>query len=209
MTTAIPPAAVRATTLGVLVADADPESGAQLSRALEAAGHRVLASVTTSGEAVTRSAALSPDVVVIDLGLPDATGAATAALIRRGLPAAGVVLMASDAEAVLTDEEMVATGAVALLAKPVPSLTLECTVRLAATRARELATVREAASAARRQLEERKLIERAKGILMRRTGTSEQEAYRILQRSSQDRGTPMAVLAQAVLDSEPGAVRAH
>ena len=53
-------------------------------------------------------------------------------------------------------------------------------------------------------LENRKTIERAKGILMRRTGSSEQEAYRILQRTSQDRSVPMVEIARAVLASEPG-----
>jgi response regulator NasT len=81
-------------------------------------------------------------------------------------------------------------------------------VRLAVARAREFAALRAECRDVQRRLEERKLIERAKGSLMRRTGTSEQEAYRILQRSSQDRATPMVVLAQAVLDSEPGAQRA-
>jgi response regulator NasT len=61
-----------------------------------------------------------------------------------------------------------------------------------------------AADAARGALENRKTIERAKGILMRRTGSSEQEAYRILQRTSQDRSVPMVEIARAVLASEPG-----
>ena len=68
--------------------------------------------------------------------------------------------------------------------------------RIARARA-ELAEVRQ-------QLENRKTIERAKGILMRRTGLSEQEAYRILQRTSQDRSVPMVDVAREVLDSEPG-----
>ena len=68
-----------------------------------------------------------------------------------------------------------------------------------------MAAARTDAGVARKQLEDRKVIERAKGILMRRTGATEQEAYRILQRSSQDRATPMVKIAQAVLDSEPGA----
>ena len=59
-------------------------------------------------------------------------------------------------------------------------------------------------TAAMEQLEARKLIERAKGILMRRTGSSEQEAYRIMQRSSQDRSVRMVDIAKAVIDSEPG-----
>ena len=61
------------------------------------------------------------------------------------------------------------------------------------------------AEVAKQALENRKTIERAKGILMRRTGSSEQEAYRILQRTSQDRSVPMVEIARAVLASEPGA----
>jgi len=72
-------------------------------------------------------------------------------------------------------------------------------------RAKELLTARSEAQDAKQQLENRKTIERAKGILMRRTGSSEQEAYRILQRTSQDRSVPMVEIAKAVLDSEPNA----
>jgi response regulator NasT len=81
---------------------------------------------------------------------------------------------------------------------------LDSTIRLAAQRAKELAYAKQDADAARQQLENRKTIERAKGILMRRTGASEQEAYRILQRTSQDRSVPMVEIARAVLASEPG-----
>jgi response regulator NasT len=115
-----------------------------------------------------------------------------------------VVLCTGDVEG-LRDGVVEESGAVAILAKPVSLALLDCTVRLAAARAREFAALRADCVDVRRQLAERKLIERAKGILMRRTGTSEQEAYRILQRSSQDKATPMIKLAQAVLDSEPGA----
>ena len=76
------------------------------------------------------------------------------------------------------------------------------------TRANALRNARKDASEAKQALEARKLIERAKGILMRRTACSEQEAYRILQRSSQDRSKPMAEIARAVLASEPGAAGA-
>jgi response regulator NasT len=81
---------------------------------------------------------------------------------------------------------------------------LDSTIRLAATRAKELLNARKDAEAAKQALENRKTIERAKGILMRRTGSSEQEAYRILQRTSQDRSVPMVEIAKAVLASEPG-----
>ena len=81
---------------------------------------------------------------------------------------------------------------------------LDSSIRLAAHRAHELRAARKEVVELRKQLENRKTIERAKGILMRRTGLSEQEAYRILQRTSQDRSVPMVDVAQEVLDSEPG-----
>jgi len=115
------------------------------------------------------------------------------------------VLVTRDPDATLADGEVESTGAAAVLPKPASHALLESTLRCAAAHARALAAARAGAAGARRQLEDRKVIERAKGILMRRTGSSEQEAYGILQRTSQDRATPMVTLAQAVLDSEPGA----
>jgi response regulator NasT len=85
-----------------------------------------------------------------------------------------------------------------------PAPMIECTMRLAVTHVRELAAARSELRVVQEQLESRKTIERAKGILMRRTGSSEQEAYRILQRTSQDRSVPMVRIAEAVLASEPG-----
>jgi two-component system, response regulator PdtaR len=116
-----------------------------------------------------------------------------------------VVLFSGDQALTLTDHDVAATAAIAFLPKPAPPRVLDSTIRLAATRAKELASARKDAEGARQALENRKMIERAKGILMRRTGSSEQEAYRILQRTSQDRSVPMVEIAKAVLASEPGA----
>ena len=85
-----------------------------------------------------------------------------------------------------------------------PVQVMDSTIRLAAHRTRELCVARAELAEAKQQLENRKTIERAKGILMRRTGLSEQEAYRILQRTSQDRSVPMVDVAREVLESEPG-----
>ena len=60
------------------------------------------------------------------------------------------------------------------------------------------------AAEARQQLEERKLIERAKGVLMRRTGATEPDAYSMMRRQSQDRSVPLVRVARDVLESEPG-----
>jgi len=145
-----------------------------------------------------------PDVVLLDVHMPDGSGIEAAELITQTIPGVAVVLLSGDQTITLSDREVMATAAIAFLPKPAPPRVLDSTIRLAATRARELMSARKDAESARQALENRKTIERAKGILMRRTGSSEQEAYRILQRTSQDRSVPMVEIARAVLASEPG-----
>lgn len=187
----------------ILVAEDDSEARALLAELLSELGHRVVAEVGTGREAQARALELMPDVVLLDVHMPDGSGIEAAEAITSSAPGVAVVLFSGDEAVALSDRDVTATAAIAFLPKPAPPRVLDSTVRLAATRARELASAREEAAGAQQALENRKLIERAKGVLMRRTGSSEQEAYRILQRSSQDRSVPMVEVAKAVLDSEP------
>ena len=188
----------------ILIAEDDDNSRALLVELLNSMGHVVVAEVTGGRDAIERAKDVVPDVVLLDVHMPDGSGIEAAEQIAAQVPGVAVVLFSGDQSITLSEREIAATAAIAFLPKPTPPRTLDSTLRLAVSRARELNTAKKDAAAARGALENRKTIERAKGILMRRTGSSEQEAYRILQRSSQDRATPMVVLAQAVIDSEPG-----
>ena len=203
MTAASPPTAP----IRVLVADDDARVLELVAEQLAASGHEVIARAASGRGAVEQAARHAPDVVVLDVRMPDGSGIEAAREIAAASPATAVVLFTGHPDATLDDAEVAGTGAIAFLPKPTPRAQLDATVRLAAARARELAAARDSVATAKRELDDRKLIERAKGLLMRRTGTSEQEAYRILQRTSQDRSVPMTKIAQAVLDSEPGAGR--
>lgn len=191
--------------LRVLVAEDDHLDRSTLVDLLGALGHLVVAQVSSGTEAVAQARLLAPDAVLLDQHLPEASGVEAAAAIARELPGTAVVLITGDLALQLSPEQVRDSAAVALLAKPAPPGTLDATLRMAVTQSRALVEARREADEARQALEARKLIERAKGILMRRTGTSEQEAYRIMQRSSQDRSVPMVEIARAVLESEPGA----
>ncbi len=201
------PAAAPAARPTVLVAEDDADARATLVELLGTLGYDVVGEAGTGEESAQRARELRPDVVLLDVHMPEGTGVSAAEAIARDTPGTAVVLYSGDVDLALSDQQVSDTAAVAFLPKPTPPSMLDATLRMAVKRGRELAAARTDATAARTQLEQRKLIERAKGILMRRTGSSEQEAYRILQRSSQDRSVPMATIAQAVLDSEPGAVR--
>ncbi len=192
-------------TIRVLVAEDDRAARETLVELLTSLGHHVVAEVETGDEAVRQAVESTPDAVLLDVHMPGgASGLDAAHQITEQAPGIAIVLFTGDANLSLSADDALRSHAVALLPKPVPTVTLDATLRLAVARARELLAARQDAKLARDQLEARKLIERAKGILMRRTGSSEQEAYRIMQRTSQDKSVPMVNIAKAVLDSEPG-----
>ena len=188
----------------ILIAEDDDNARALLVELLNTMGHVVVAEVSGGREAIERAKDVVPDVVLLDVHMPDGSGIEAAEQITAHVPGVAVVLFSGDESVQLSEREVAATAAIAFLPKPTPPRVLDSTLRLAVSRAREFSVAKKDAQAARGALENRKTIERAKGILMRRTGSSEQGAYRILQRTSQDRSVPMVEIARAVLASEPG-----
>jgi two-component system, response regulator PdtaR len=193
------------TTIRVLLADDDAEARFTVRELLTAMGHEVVADVGTGREAVEAARAWAPDVVLLDIHMPDGSGIDAATEIVRARPATAIVLFTGDHSVALDGSQVEETAAIALLAKPVKPQSLDSTLRMAVSRARALAKAEADAEGARTALEHRKLVERAKGLLMRRMGVTEQEAYRVLQRTSQDKAKAMWEIAKAVIDSEPGA----
>jgi response regulator NasT len=167
-------------------------------------GHDVAAEASNGRDAVSLARTHLPDAVLLDVHMPDGSGIDAAKEITAALPGTAVILFTGDQTLTLSNEDVTESAAISMLSKPTPPRTLDSAIRLAVAQARALTDARREASDARQQLEDRKTIERAKGILMRRTGCSEQEAYRILQRKSQDSSVPMVRVAKDVLASEPG-----
>jgi len=199
-TTAIdaPPAPVR-----VLIAEDDTDIRAALSRSLRESGYVIVGEVETMADAIDRARELVPDVLLLDAHLGPTRIVEAAKTLATDHPGIAIIFLCGEKTFTL-DGDDTGTMAISVLPSTCPVGVLESSITLAAHRARELRSAREEVADMRRQLENRKAIERAKGILMRRTGLSEQEAYRILQRTSQDRSVPMVDVAREVLDSEPG-----
>jgi two-component system, response regulator PdtaR len=187
-----------ATSVRVLVADDDPEARELLVSTLRSLGHEVIGEVGTGRDAVLHAQSLQPEAILLDVHMPDGSGIDAAKQIAAALPGVAVVLFTGDETLSLSEQDVAESSAISMLTKPAKKSTLDSALRLAVANARRL-------TAARQELQNRKDIERAKGILQRRTGCTEQDAYRILQRSSQDRSIPMVTVAREVLKSEPGA----
>lgn len=191
-----------AASVRVLIAEDDVELRGILSRNLTDAGHTVVGEVATMSDALDRARELAPDVLLFDAHLGPTRVVEAAHVIAHDSPGVAVVFLCGEKDFSLTGD-VAGTNAIAVMPSSSPPQVLDSTIRLAACRSRELRMARAEVAEVRQQLENRKAIERAKGILMRRTGLSEQEAYRILQRTSQDRSVPMVAVAREVLESEP------
>ena len=124
--------------------------------------------------------------------------AAARELTEQGLRRPIVVITGVDDPELI--ERSVATGVSAYLTKPIDDRALDAGIRLAASRHEEFRALEAEVSKAQQALEDRKLIEQAKGILMTATGLTEPEAFRRIQRAARDRNLKLADVARRILE---------
>ena len=141
-----------------------------------------------------------PDVVVLAVGLPDGDGVQAVREVMAVAPCP-VVLVTGHTDAPVV-ARAVEAGVLGFLAKPVRAEALGPTLDVAVHRFREIEAIRKENETLRRKLESRKLVDRAKGILMLRLGLSEPEAFRRIQKTAMDTRRSMADVSQALLLTE-------
>ena len=176
----------------VAILDDHERSRASLRAAIWSAGGAVVGEAVRCADAVALVRRSNPDVAVFAVGLPDGDGVdAARTVIDAGYP---VVLFTSHTRQDLVDRAR-AAGVMSYLLKPLRSAELAPVLDLAVARFRETRDLR-------RSLEDRKVIERAKGRLMARYQLSEDQAFHRLRRAAMDSRRPMAEIARALLVSE-------
>jgi response regulator NasT len=193
-------AATPAASLRVLIVEDDTMVGAALRGQLEGLGHTVVGQAADGDQALQLFRDQKPDVVLLDIRLDGSDGiqVATQLLAQRRCPMI-VVSAYSDRELI---QRASAAGVFGYLIKPVSSESLAAQIEVAVRRFNEQAKLIEENEALAQTLETRKLVERAKGILMLRKGISEPDAHRHLQQESQKRRTSMGELAKKIIESE-------
>lgn len=183
----------------ILVAEDDAITLAVLSAALRRAGHVVVAA-HDGDEALRLAVEEVPDALVIDEKMPGRTGLEVARHVRRERMLPVVLVTAYNDEA--TRASAVVAGVHGFLVKPVSGEEVIAALEVAAAAAERESTLKEDAETARRGLEERKLVERAKGVLMRQRDVSEQDAFRRIQQRARSRNLRMVDVARAILDAD-------
>jgi two-component system, response regulator PdtaR len=184
----------------VLIVDDHAASRAAMAEVVTAQGGQVVGNGSRAEDVLRLVDKHRPDVVVLAVGLPDGDGVQAVREVMT-VAACPVVLVISHTDAPVV-ARAVDAGVLGFLAKPVRAEELGPTLDVAIHRFRDIDTMRRENETLRRKLASRKLVERAKGILMRRLGLSEPEAFRRIQKTAMDTRRPMADVAQALLLTE-------
>ncbi|HZT80341.1 MAG TPA: response regulator [Gemmataceae bacterium] len=160
--------------------------------------HQVVGEAATGTDMVRLVLELEPDIVVFDIHLPRMNGLDALRQIYQE-KVIGAVAITAD-----RDQDLVRRAleehVLAYLVKPIEAYQLGSAVLVAWARFEELRQLADENASLRQTLQNRKTIERAKGVLMKRHRWSEAEAFRRLQRGAMNRRTTMVELAQAVLN---------
>jgi two-component system, response regulator PdtaR len=165
----------------------------------ERAGLEVVGEARDGLEALRLAAELEPDVVIMDVQMPKLDGIEAARQLLAERPVAIVVVTAFPQEELV--RRAVEAGVFGYLVKPFRENDVLPAIHAARARFEELQAVRQEASSLAEALESRKLVERAKGMLMAREKLSEDEAYGRIRRASQRTGKPMRTIAEAVIET--------
>jgi response regulator NasT len=189
--------------LRIVVADDEPDMREYFQKALPRLGHQVIGTAQDGRELVELCRALQPDLVVTDIKMPDMDGIDAAVRLYRERPVPVVLVSAFHDAGLIARAE--ADHILGYLVKPIKQADLVPTIALAMRRFEQFEALRREAADLRQALEDRKVIERAKGVLMKRTGLDEQEAFRRLQKLASEKSRKLVDIAQMILISEEAA----
>jgi len=188
--------------LRILIAEDETIIRLDLRDVLERAGHEVCAEARDGEEAVALAHAEQPELVILDVKMPRLDGIEAARRILAERPIPIVMLTAYGQEELVA--RAVEAGVFGYLVKPFRETDLLPAIQTARARHAELEAMRDEAESLSEALATRKVVERAKGILMEREGLSENDAFVRLRRASQSSGRPLRVVAEAVIATFDG-----
>jgi AmiR/NasT family two-component response regulator len=181
----------------VLVAEDETIIRLDLRDLLERSGFEVCAEARDGEEAVELARSERPDVAIMDVKMPKLDGIEAARRILDERPIPIVMLTAYGQDELVS--RAVEAGVFGYLVKPFREQDLLPAIHTARARHEELVALREEAESLADALAARKAIERAKGLLMRKEGLTEQEAFARLRKASQISGRPLKVVAEALI----------
>jgi response regulator NasT len=183
--------------LRIAIADDEPSMRDYLCETLQVLGHEVVAVAETGRELLERCRAVRPQLVITDITMPDVDGldAAAAIYVTESIP---VIIVSAYHDPELLERAQ-RNQILAYLVKPIKLADLEAAIAIAVRRPEELQALHSEADGLREALQDRTVIERAKGILMKLAGISEPEAALRLRLLASQQRTRLVELAQTII----------
>lgn len=166
---------------------------------VEDAGYRVVAEGADGSEAASIVRDHSPDVVIMDVKMPGTDGITATGEINRTRPTPVILLTGTDDPE--TVRRATEAGVMAYLTKPVRAEELTPAIELAVKRFSEFTMLRKENLDLKSSIEARKIIERAKGLLMEKEGLAETEAFNRIRKISMDRRKSMREVAEVIISA--------
>ena len=186
--------------LRIAVADDEADMREYFEKIIPRIGHEVVAVAQNGRELVELCRTVQPDLVITDIKMPEMDGIQASNEICRQTPVPVILVSAyHDGELI---ERAQNDHVLAYLVKPIKQADLEPAIAIAMRRFQQFEALRKESSDLRQALEDRKVIERAKGVLMKKAGLDEQAAFRRLQKLASDRNRKLVDIAQALLLAE-------
>ena len=186
--------------LRTLIVEDDTLVGMGLKAQLQKLGHTVIGQAADANTALDLFRREKPDLVLLDIRLNGSDGIELAGQLLRERRCPMIIISAySDKELI---DRASAAGVFGYLIKPVSDPALAAQIEVAVRRFDETEQLRAENEKLQHDLETRKLMDRAKSILMKRAGLSEEEAHKRLQGESQKRRIPLADLCKRIIESD-------
>jgi AmiR/NasT family two-component response regulator len=181
----------------IIVADDESIIRMDLREMLTNLGYLVIGEVGDGRSMVNLARELRPDVVIADIKMPDMDGIEAAKLLTEE-KIAPVILLTAYSQHELVERAKEA-GVVGYLVKPFQESDLAPAIEVALTRFSEFRAMEKEVDSLKEALETRKLVDRAKGILMDTQGLAEADAFRKIQKMSMNTRKPMKQVAEAII----------
>ena len=182
----------------ILLVDDEPLLRMDTKDILESHGYEIIGEASDGFEAVEMCKKHKPDLVIMDIEMPILDGIKAGKIIRKENLAGGVLLLTSfeDKEYV---EKAKSIGAYGYLVKTASEKSLIPTIEMCLNKVNEFEKMKKDLEKVNSKLNERKLVERAKGILIREFKISEDEAYTRIRKLSMDKRTTMMEIAKMII----------
>lgn len=187
----------------IVIADDEPITKMDIREMLEEAGYTVVGEASDGFDAIEICRKHLPNIVIMDIKMPLLDGINASKIISQEGLADGIILLSAYSDSNFIEKAKDA-GVIGYLVKPLDNKSLIPAVEVAMAKSKEMKEMRADIANIQKKLEARKVIEKAKGILMTKHEISEEEAFSMIRNLSMKKRVTMSDISEIIIMSKDG-----